>query len=155
RKLLTESASLGPEVADEQARRLEVDQAEIVLTASGVAGTTIEQLHRLRPMYGVRLRALFRGGHELPLMPGTPLKKHDVLRIIGPTEAVRRATAALGLAVRPTNATDIVTLAFGIATGYLVGLITVPVAGIPLGLGAMGGVVVAGMVVSIVRSVNP
>ena len=57
--------------------------------------------------------------------------------------------------MRPTNTTDIITLGFGIATGYLVGLITVKVGGIPLGLGAMGGVVVAGMVVAILRSLNP
>ena len=78
-----------------------------------------------------------------------------MLRVIGPAEAVRHAVAALGQAVRPTNATDIIMLAFGIGTGYLVGLVTIPIAGIPIGLGAMGGVVVAGMVVSIARSINP
>src|SRR5262249_24112108 len=74
---------------------------------------------------------------------------------VGPPAAVAHAVKALGHAVRPTNTTDIITLAFGIGTGYLVGLISIHVAGIPVGLGAMGGVVVAGMVVSILRWINP
>jgi putative transport protein len=57
--------------------------------------------------------------------------------------------------VRPTNATDIITLGLGIAAGYGAGLVTVTVAGIPIGLGTMGGIVIAGMAISIVRSVNP
>jgi putative transport protein len=153
--LLSGTASLGPEVDDEKARHLDVDQAELVLTERAFVGKTLADFHHDLASYGIRLRALFRDGHELPLLPGTELRRHDVLRIIGPPEAVARTVAALGQAVRPTNATDIITLAFGIATGYLVGLITVPVAGIPVGLGAMGGVVVAGMVVSVVRSINP
>jgi putative transport protein len=68
---------------------------------------------------------------------------------------VKRLSNAIGQAIRPTNATDIITLGFAIATGYLVGLISIPVAGIPIGLGTMGGIVVAGMAVAIVRSLNP
>jgi putative transport protein len=75
--------------------------------------------------------------------------------VAGPPANVRRLARALGQAVRPTNVTDVITLGFGIASGYLVGLITIPVAGIPVGLGTMGGIVVAGMVVSVLRSMNP
>lgn len=57
-----------------------------------------------------RVRALFRTGHELPLLPNTTLQRHDVVRVIGVPEARKRLTSALGQAVRPTNATDIVTL---------------------------------------------
>jgi putative transport protein len=153
--LLGESGSLGPEVADERARHFDIDQAEIILTAHAIIGKTIDELRHSQAIYGVRLRALFRGGHELSLLPGTPLAKHDVLRVIGPAQAVARAATQLGQAIRPTDATDIITLAFGIASGYLAGLASVRIGGIPVGLGAMGGVVVAGMVVSIIRSINP
>jgi putative transport protein len=154
-KLIASAASLGPEVGDEAARHMDVDQAEIVVTSRQVVGTTLEAMHHNPAMYAVRIRALFRGGHELPLLPGTAIERHDVLRVIGPPQAIARAIDAVGQAVRPTNTTDILTLAFGIATGYLVGLITVRVGGIPVGLGAMGGVVLAGIVVSILRSINP
>jgi putative transport protein len=153
--LLNDIRKLGPEVANEQARHLDLDQADIVVTDRHYIGTTLGELHASRPAYGTRVRALFRGGHELPVQPGTPISRYDVLRVLGPPEAVSRLTAALGQAARPTNATDIITLGLGIGTGYLVGLITVPIAGIPIGLGTMGGIVVAGMVVSVLRAINP
>jgi putative transport protein len=153
--LIAEPAVLGPEVSDDTARQLDVDQSEVVVTARQAIGRTIGALRADTALYGVRLRALFRSGHELPLLEGTPVERHDVLRLIGPHSAVARSSSLLGHAVRPTNATDIVTLGLGIAVGYAVGLMTVRIAGIPIGLGSMGGVVVAGMVVSIVRSINP
>jgi len=153
--LLKEAERLGPEVADEEARRIDVDQAEIVVTAKAFAGKRLSELRTSLPAYGIRIRALFRGGHELPVLPETLISRHDVVRVAGPPANVRRLARALGQAVRPTNVTDVITLGFGIASGYLVGLITIPVAGIPVGLGTMGGIVVAGMVVSVLRSINP
>src|SRR5262245_57763641 len=91
----------------------------------------------------------------MPLLPEAKLARHDVVRVAGIPAGVERLVKALGIAVRPTNATDIITLGLGIATGYLVGLATVRIGGIPIGLGTMGGIVVAGMAISIVRSVNP
>jgi putative transport protein len=155
RKLIATAAALGPEIADESARHFDIDQAEIVITRPDLTGKTLAQLHVSLPAYGVRVQALFRGGHELPLLPGTLLQRHDVVRVLGPPLGLKRLIAAIGQAVRPTNATDIVTLGIAIAGGYAVGLLTVKIAGIPIGLGAMGGVVLAGMLVAIVRAVNP
>ena len=152
---LLRAEKLGTEIADEQARHLDVDQAEIVVTRPDFAGKTLDELRASLPAYGVRVRALFREGQELPLLPGTTIARHDVVRVVGLPEAVKRLTEAMGVAVRPTNATDIITLGLAIATGYLVGSISIPVAGIPVGLGTMGGIVVAGMVVAIIRSINP
>jgi putative transport protein len=154
-RLLESVDSLGPEIADDSARHFDIDQAEIVVTHNTAVGLTLEQLHHSAPAYGVRVRALFRGGHEIPLLPGTILQRHDVLRIVGPPQCVRRASQSLGQAVRPTNITDVITLGFGIAAGYAVGLLSVSIAGIPVGLGAMGGVVLAGMIISIIRSIDP
>jgi putative transport protein len=154
-KLLACDKAIGPEVADAVARHLDVEQAEIVVTNRSEAGKTLRELQQSEPAYGVRVRAWFRDGHELPLVPDAKLQRHDVVRVAGIPGGVERLVKALGIAVRPTNATDIITLGVGIATGYLVGLVTVRVGGIPIGLGSMGGVVVAGMVVSIIRSINP
>jgi putative transport protein len=153
--LLEDASALGPEVADDEARHIDIDQAEIVVVHEQFVGKTLSELRASLPAYGVRVRALFRGGHELPLLPATKMARHDVLRVAGPAVNVKRLARALGQAVRPTDATDIITLGFGIGLGYLVGLITIPIAGIPIGLGTMGGIVVAGMAVSVVRSINP
>lgn len=154
-KLINNAKDLGPEVADETARHLDIDQAEIVLTKSDFFDKTLAEFHESPPAYGIRVRAVFRGGVELPVLPGTRLRKHDVIRVAGPTESVRRAVEALGQGVHPTDATQLVTLAFGSAIGYLVGLIAVPIAGIPIGLGTPAAVIIAGIVVATVRTMDP
>lgn len=153
--LLRSVPALGPEIEDQDARHFDVDQADIVVMNAAMEGKTLQQVHNSPPAYGVRARALFRSGHELPLLPGAPLHQHDVLRVVGPPQCVSRLAATLGQAVRPTNMTDIITLGFAIAAGYAIGLATVSIGGIPVGLGAMGGVVLAGMAISILRSLNP
>lgn len=154
-RLLHDTTLVGPEVADDAARHFDVDQAEIVVTNRDAAGQTLEQLRKSLPAYGTRVRAVFRDGHELPLLPATVLRRHDVVRVVGPPPSITRLSHALGQAVRPTNATDIVTLGLGIGAGYAIGLITIHLGGIPVGLGTMGGIVVAGMVVSTLRAMNP
>jgi putative transport protein len=154
-RLIGEIKSIGPEVADERARDLDIDQAEIVLTKPEFFAKTLEEFHASLPAYGIRVRAIFRLGNELPLLPGTKLQKHDVIRVVGPAESVRRAINALGQGVRPTDATQLVTLSLGAAVGYLVGLIAVPVAGIPIGLGTPAAVIIAGVTVATLRALNP
>ena len=68
--LLNDIRKLGPEVADEQARHLDIDQAEIVVTDRQFVGKTLDELQASRPAYGTRMRALFRGGHELAAAAG-------------------------------------------------------------------------------------
>jgi putative transport protein len=153
--LLQGEAAIGPEVADETARHFDIDQADIVIHKPQFIGRTLRDLRESLAAYGVRIRAVFRGGHEMPLLPATTLEKYDVVRSLGPPQGVQRLAAALGQAIRPTSLTDIVTLGFGIAAGWLVGLISIPVGGIPIGLGTMGGVVIAGMVVSTLRASHP
>ena len=155
KNLIGETVSIGPEIADEQARYLEFDQAEIVVTQNAFVGKTFQEFHESLAAYGVRVRALFRGGHELPILPAVKLEKGDVLRVIAPTECVNRAIKALGQGVRPTEATNIVTLSLGAAIGYMIGLISVRIGGIPIGLGTPAGVIIAGIVVATVRTLNP
>src|SRR5262245_4886101 len=154
-RLLPLAEKIGAEVADDAARHLDIDQAEIVVTDLSYVGKTLSDLQRSPAAYGVRIRAWFRASHELPLLPDAKLARHDVVRVAGLPAGVERLVKALGVAVRPTNTTDIITLGLGIAAGWAVGLITVNVAGIPIGLGTMGGIVVMGMAISIVRSINP
>lgn len=147
--------TIGPEVPDEAARLIQLDQAEIVLTKPDFVGKTLEELHQSAPAYGVRARALFRQGEEMPLLPATKLQRHDVLRVIGPSVAINRSIEALGKGVRPTEATNVVTLGLGAAFGYLLGLLSLTVAGIPIGLGTPAGVIIAGITVATIRTMNP
>jgi putative transport protein len=62
--------------------------------------------------------------------------------------AVSKAGATLGRIARPSTSTDLLTLALGMILGFLIGKITVNLAGSSVGLGNAGGLLVSGVIVS-------
>jgi putative transport protein len=81
--------------------------------------------------------------------------KCDVLQLIGAKDDVEKASTFLGYAERSTTVTDLATVAIGCIVGTLLGLIIVPVCGIPVTLGVGGGVLVAGLLCGWLRSIHP
>ena len=98
---------------------------------------------------------LTRQGHELPLTQDTMLHKCDVLQVAGPEKDVENFVSYLGYPERPTALTDLIMVGIGCVAGTLVGLIMVPVAGVPITLGIGGGVLVAGLVAGWLRALHP
>jgi Trk K+ transport system NAD-binding subunit len=60
--LVEDVEQLGPEVADDAARHLDLDHAEIVITKRDYVGKTLQDLRGSLPAYGLRVRALFVAG---------------------------------------------------------------------------------------------
>src|SRR6185437_7007249 len=56
--LIGDTNAIGPEIADDEARQVELDQAEIVMAKPRFAGKTLAEFHQSLPAYGVRVRAL-------------------------------------------------------------------------------------------------
>ena len=152
---LAEQAAIGPEVSDRASRDVEMTVAEIVVLSPQVVHETLADLHAAADDYGLTLKALFRHAHEMPLLPATPLKKGDVLRVYGSVASVETAGARIGAVLRPTTATDVATLAFGLVLGFLIGAVSVPVFGIPFGLGTSGGVILSGILIGTIRTYYP
>ena len=75
--------------------------------------------------------------------------------MIGPPQGVKRLAAALGQAVRPTDATDVITLGFGIGAGYLVGLVTCPSPAFRSASARWAGSWSPGWSISTLRAINP
>ena len=100
--------------------------------------------------------ALFRAGNELPLGPESDVRFGDVLRLSGPDVALKHAAKGLGgHAILPTLKSEILYMAVAMLAGYLVGIITVNISGIPFALGTSAGCILAGVAVSYWRSRNP
>jgi putative transport protein len=68
---------------------------------------------------------------------------------------VERAVKTVGYAERPTSATDFVMVGLGCVLGTLLGMIVIPIAGIPVSLSEAGGVLVAGLFAGWLRSMHP
>jgi putative transport protein len=79
----------------------------------------------------------------------------DVIQLIGEKASVEKAVKAIGYAERPSAMTDIITVGIGCVLGTLLGLIVVPIAGIPITFGVGGGVLLAGLILGWLRAVHP
>jgi len=78
------------------------------------------------------------------------------MRLNGPDAAIQRAAKLLGgAAVLFTMKSEVLYISLAMLVGYLVGVITVTVSGIPFAFGTSAGVIMAGVGVSHFRSRNP
>ncbi|MDD5136929.1 MAG: aspartate-alanine antiporter [Candidatus Omnitrophica bacterium] len=146
---------IGPEIDRANVMDMAGEVMDVCVLNKNVAGKTLGELGKLKLAHGIFLRKATRQGHELPIMPGTVLHKCDVLQIVGARDDVEKAVSFLGYAERPTTVTDLVTVAVGCIAGTLLGLVVIPVCGIPITLGMGGGVLVAGLLCGWLRSIHP
>ncbi|MDH3593329.1 MAG: hypothetical protein OEM93_00615 [Rhodospirillales bacterium] len=146
---------IGPEVDDPTARDIALEAADLRIGSRDMGGKTLEELGKLVG-FGLQLKALFRQGQQLPVGPKTVIEFGDVARIVGPEWAIQRAAKLVGgRAILATTVTEVMYMAIAMAVGYLVGIISVSIAGIPFALGTSAGCLLAGIFVSYFRSRNP
>jgi putative transport protein len=103
----------------------------------------------------VGLRTLTRGGQDIPFGTLTVLNRGDVLELIGPERAVERVAADVGYVLRPSSATNLSTIGFGILAGALIGLPFVMVGNVRLTLSVSVGTLLMGLLFGWLRSVRP
>ena len=159
REVLTETIGKqgAEEVEDREALDVPTASYDVFVTRREIAGRTLAQIAGSDlPVRSVFLRGLTRGGQDVPVAPGTTIERGDVVRLVGPQNAVIRAAKAIGDVVMPTDTTDFVALALGIFAGALLGvLIIIPFGALRISLGTSVGTLIAGLVVGYVHSVRP
>jgi len=152
--LTKELQRFGEDVTYAHAEIQQTDSAQIVVTAREAMGQTLGELDLARK-FGVYVQRWQRLGHDIPRNLDVKLERGDVLAVIGPSGNIDDVAAALGSAERPSDTTDMLTFALGIAAGVVLGSLSVTVAGTPIGLGSAGGLLVAGITVGFIRSIRP
>jgi putative transport protein len=131
-----------------------IDTRDIVVTRADVAGQSIAELDLIRG-YGCIVLGVSRSLMELPVTPQLQLQRGDTIRAMGPREQLDRMAGNVGQVERNAYQTDLITFAFGIAAGLLLGTITVKVGRLPVGLGMVGGLLLSGILVGFLRVSNP
>ncbi|WP_138936680.1 aspartate:alanine exchanger family transporter [Roseovarius arcticus] len=150
-----EGKLIGPESDSPLARNVPVEVADVHIGSHKISGKSLSDLGAALAG-GVTVQALFRAGNELPLGPDTDVRFGDVVRLNGPDAAIQRAATLLGgTPVLFTMKSEVLYLALAMLVGYLVGVITVTISGIPFAFGTSAGVIMAGVGVSYFRSRNP
>lgn len=145
---------LGSECVDDDLLEVAAQTRTILVTGSKAGGRHPAWV-RTANEYGCFIVGLRRAGMPLPLAPDLLLQKGDVVIAAGLPPNLDTLAQRLGRSERHVDEADLITFAFGIAAGIAVGLITVRVGGIPIGLGTAGGLLLSGLVIGFLRTLNP
>jgi putative transport protein len=144
------------EVEDRELLDIPLIAADVFLINPKLAGTSLQQASGESWARGLYLRALSRGGQELPIAGGVVLERGDLLRVVGPEAVVQNAAKSIGVIVAPSMSIDFVVLGLAIFLGSLVGvLINFPIGGITVSLGTSVGTLLAGLLVGYLRTRRP
>ncbi|MBU8894850.1 hypothetical protein KRR26_04510 [Corallococcus sp. M34] len=153
-QLLTSPAKIGPEVDDSKLRDIRFETVEMIAHRPELVGHTLGELGR-EEGEGLYLNAIFRAGDQLPISRDQVIRKGDVLRVTGTKRRLNAIQAKVGTLLRPSLATDIITLGLGLSAGALLGTFTVSMFGVKLSLGSAVGLLIVSITLSTLRTHNP
>ena len=152
--LLRAAAAIGPEVDEPGLCDVGSETADVVANNKIGIDRTLQDLAG-DIGHGLYLNAMFRGGHEIPHGPETVVRRGDVLRVTGAKWRIKSIEATIGKVIRPSVSTDIVTLALGLALGSALGAVTIPFGALRIAVGSAVGLLLVGIVLSILRTRQP
>jgi putative transport protein len=139
---------IGPEVADAKALGVPMDQADILVTNKEAVGRTFESFREQAVAGQLQITKVERGGVPFPAGLKTELQRMDIVSVVGLKSAVNELGEMWGRIARTNTSTDLLTLAFGMIVGFLIGMISFPAFGASIGLGNAGGLLLSGVIVS-------
>ena len=126
------------------------------LSIGGLQVRTLEEASRQDWTRGLYLRALSRGGQQIPIAAGVALERGDLLQIVGPEPVVERAAVRIGTIIAPSSSIDFVVLGLAIFVGGVIGVLaTFTIGNLKLSLGTSIGTLLAGLVVGHLRTHYP
>jgi putative transport protein len=146
---------IGPEVDFTGIADIVGEVLDVCVLNPQAVGKTLGQLSANKLAHGIFLKGMTRQGHSLPITRDTVVSKCDVLQLVGAKDDIEQVVKFLGYPERATAVTDLIMVGIGCVLGTLLGLIVIPIAGIPITLGIGGGVLVAGLVFGWLRAVHP
>jgi len=145
---------IGPEVLDTELLDYRVGASTIIVLASHVVGRSIRDLDLPRE-HGCWATGIVRAGIKLPVSGDVTLLKGDRLQLNGEEARLRELAEEIGYIEEEVEETDLVTFSFGIAGGILIGLFVFKVGGLAIGLGTAGGLLLMGILIGYLSSLNP
>ncbi|MGJ4942344.1 aspartate:alanine exchanger family transporter [Bradyrhizobium sp. HKCCYLS1011] len=143
---------IGPEVAEQKALTVPLDQAEILVTNKKQVGKTLESFRDLALAGQLQIVRYERGGVPYPAGLKTQLQRMDIISVVGLKSAVNELADMWGRIARTNTSTDLLTLSAGMILGLLIGMVQFPAFGASIGLGNAGGLLLSGVIVSSVVS---
>lgn len=144
-----------PEVHDAALLNVPSTAVDVFVTNGAINGKTLRELADRPFARGVHLRKITRNMLEIPILPETEILRGDILTLAGSQRNIDRAATALGVADRPLESTDLMTVAGGILLGGLIGAISFQWGRFPISLSTSGGALLAGLILGYLRALRP
>ncbi|MCP3870069.1 MAG: hypothetical protein GY703_18630 [Gammaproteobacteria bacterium] len=119
-------SKIGEEITPEMSTAQFTESAQIVVIDKKAVGKSLAELD-IADRFGVLLTSVTRMRMEVPRTTDFTLRKGDILTVVGPHENVDLLGEEIGHVEREIAETDMVTFAFGIAIGVVIGLFAVNV----------------------------
>jgi len=128
----------------------------IIVTRKRVVGRALGDLH-LGIRCGVKVTRAIRAGVDMAAFNALRLQYGDALHVLGTPEALDRAAEVLGNSPGTLNETQFMPIFLGIALGVVVGLVPIPMPGLPgpVRLGLAGGPLVVAIGLSRIGNIGP
>ncbi len=152
--LLAATNIIGPEVDEKILSDLIGEIVSICVTTKKYTGKTLGSIFT-EIGHGCFIHSVLRQAHNLPVNPGLTIHTGDVIKVMGTRTDIEKLVAILGYPERFTPVTDLIAVGLGIIMGSFIGLLSVTVGGVPVTLGAGGGVLVSGLFFGWLRSRKP
>ena len=144
----------GPRVQDKDLLESKIEVAEVVVNRADAANKTLGELGLLGDR-GLWTSRLTRSQIDMPLNRETAIQRGDILFLIGLHGPLQRAAQEVGVIEAEVQETDLPTFALGIVVGFLLGEVNVRFGNAVLTLGTAGGLLISGILLGYLRSINP
>ena len=144
-----------PEVEDAELLDVPVEQLDVFVTSSAVAGKTLAELSDGPAARGVFLRRLVRNKVALPITADLKVQRGDIATLVGRDRNLEAAIRDLGVPDRPQETTDMVFVSAGIVVGALIGIPALAFGKLELGLSLSVGVLLGGLLWGWFHSLRP
>jgi putative transport protein len=144
----------GPEVVDYDVLDRTTASRTIMVSSKNIAGKTISDMHFVS-QHQCYLTQVTRSGVDIPRRSDLRLQLGDVLALTGPSSKLETLAEEMGYSQSLLQQTDLMSFAFGIAIGVVIGLFSFTVGGVKIGLGTAGGTMLAGILFGVLHSRKP
>ena len=145
---------IGPMSRDRELLQYHPESDKICITRKYKGGLTLGDL-KITENHASFVSSITRLGVNIEVSPSTPIERGDVLNVTGPGAGLEYLGERLGHLEREIEKTDLSTFSWAIVFGILLGALSFKVAGVNIGLGSAGGLLVLGLLIGYFRSLFP
>lgn len=127
---------------------------DIEVTSPEFSHRSLKELN-VRKQFGVVITRLRRQDFEIAPYGGIMLEQGDILRVVGDREDVERFAKVAGVPDARLEETSFIPFLAGLVFGLLLGVMPIPItSNVVLSLGAAGGALIAGILVSHMKRIG-